>query len=98
MNHAIGMIETIGFVGSIEAADAMLKAANITLVKLEKIDGGIVTVIIQGDIGAVLAAIETGEVAASKINKVLSAHVIARTDDGIKKTFLENQNETSNTP
>lgn len=77
---AIGMIETLGLVGSIEAADAMLKAANVELLSQEFIDGGLVTTIIEGDVGAVQAAIDAGKVAVGNVGELLSAHVIPRAD------------------
>lgn len=75
---AIGMVETRGLVGAIEAADAMVKAANVTLVGSESIGGGYVTVIVRGDVGAVKAATDAGSAAASRIGEVVSVHVIAR--------------------
>jgi len=78
VKEAIGMIETYGMIGSIEAADAMLKASNVQLVKHELVDGGIVTVIVEGDVGAVQAAVEAGKEAAARTSKLLSAHVIPR--------------------
>lgn len=77
-NEALGMIETKGLVGAIEAADAMVKAANVTLVGYEKIGSGLVTVMIRGDVGAVKASVDAGVAAASNVGKVVSKHVIAR--------------------
>ena len=71
MSQAIGMIETKGLVGSIEAADAMIKAANVTLIKQEMVDGGIVTVIVQGDVGAVQAAVDAGREAAMRVGELI---------------------------
>jgi ethanolamine utilization protein EutM len=85
MGQAIGMIETKGLVGSIEAADAMIKAANVTLIKQEFVDGGIVTVIIQGDVGAVQAAVDAGRDAAKRVGELLGAHVIPRPDESVRK-------------
>jgi Carbon dioxide concentrating mechanism/carboxysome shell protein len=76
--EAIGMIETRGLVGSIEAADAMVKAANVTLVGEERIGGGFVTVIVKGDVGAVKAAVDAGAAAAKRVGEVVSVHVIPR--------------------
>ncbi|MBC7333731.1 MAG: BMC domain-containing protein [Actinobacteria bacterium] len=76
--EAIGLIETRGLVGSIEAADAMVKAANVTLVGQERIGGGLVTVIVKGDVGAVKAAVEAGAAAAKRVGELLSVHVIPR--------------------
>jgi len=76
--EAIGMIETKGLVGSIEAADAMVKAANVTLMGEERIGGGLVTVIVSGDVGAVKAAVDAGAAAAKRVGELISVHVIPR--------------------
>ena len=76
MNDALGMIETKGLVGAVEAADAMVKAANVTLVGTEKIGSGLVTVMVRGDVGAVKAAVDAGSAAAEKVGEVVSVHVI----------------------
>lgn len=89
MSKAMGMIETKGLIGSIEAADAMVKAANVQILKQEKIDGGIVTVFITGDVGAVKAAVEAGEAAAARVGELLAAHVIARPDNEVAGLFDE---------
>ncbi|MGG7620033.1 MULTISPECIES: propanediol utilization microcompartment protein PduA [Robertmurraya] len=78
IKEALGMVETKGLIGSIEAADAMLKAANVTLVGYEKIGSGLVTVMVRGDVGAVKAATDAGAAAASKVGEVVSIHVIPR--------------------
>ena len=79
MNDALGMIETKGLVGAVEAADAMMvKAANVTLVGTEKIGSGLVTVMVRGDVGAVKAAVDAGCAAAEKVGEVVSVHVIPR--------------------
>ncbi|MFQ5863973.1 MAG: ethanolamine utilization microcompartment protein EutM [bacterium] len=75
---ALGMIETRGLVGSIEAADAMVKAAKVTLIGKEKIGGGYVTVMVRGDVGAVKAATDAGAAAAEKVGELVSVHVIPR--------------------
>ena len=75
---ALGMIETKGLVGSIEAADAMVKAANVTLVGKEHVGGGLVTVLVRGDVGAVKAATDAGAAAAQRVGELLSVHVIPR--------------------
>ena len=75
---AIGMIETRGLTASIEAADAMLKAADVELVGTEKIGSGLVTVIVKGEVGAVKAATESGQEAASRIGELVAVHVIPR--------------------
>jgi len=74
------MIETRGLIGSIEAADAMLKAANVDLISQEKIDGALVTVFVEGDVGAVQAAVDAGKLAAARVGELVSAHVIPRAD------------------
>lgn len=82
MVRAVGMVETRGLIGSIEAADAMLKAANVQLVNQEKIDGALVTVFVEGDVGAVQAAVDAGKEAAARVGELVSAHVIPRADEG----------------
>jgi len=76
--EALGMIETRGLVASVEAADAMVKAAKVTLIGKEFVGGGYVTVMVRGDVGAVKAAVEAGAVAAKKIGELVSVHVIPR--------------------
>ncbi len=78
-----GFIETKGLVAAIEAADAMLKAANIEIVGKKAIGAGLVTVVIEGDVGAVKAAVDAGVCAAQKVGEVISAHVIARPNENI---------------
>ncbi|QTX32014.1 BMC domain-containing protein [Aminithiophilus ramosus] len=75
---ALGMIETRGLVGSIEAADAMVKAANVRLIGYEKIGSAYVTVMVRGDVGAVKAAVDAGAAAAKRVGEVVSVHVIPR--------------------
>ncbi|WP_076489096.1 ethanolamine utilization microcompartment protein EutM [Alkalispirochaeta americana] len=75
---ALGMIETKGLVGAIEAADAMVKAANVKLIGKEYIGGGLVTVMVRGDVGAVKAATDAGAAAAQRIGELVSVHVIPR--------------------
>ncbi len=75
---ALGLVETRGLVGAIEAADAMVKAASVTLIGKEKIGGGYVTVMVRGDVGAVKAATDAGAAAARKVGEVVSVHVIPR--------------------
>jgi ethanolamine utilization protein EutM len=77
-SDALGMIETKGLIGSIEAADAMVKAANVSLVGKELVGGGIVTVMVRGDVGAVKAATDAGAAAAQRVGELLSVHVIPR--------------------
>ncbi len=76
--NSLGMIETKGLVGAIEAADAMVKSANVQLVGKEQIGGGLVTVMVRGDVGAVKAATDAGAAAAEKVGELVSVHVIAR--------------------
>lgn len=78
MNNALGMIETKGLVASIEAADAMVKAANVVMVDQEKIGSGLVTVMVRGDVGAVKASVDAGVQAAENIGEVLTSFVIPR--------------------
>lgn len=75
---AIGMIETRGLVGAIEAADSMVKAANVEIVSMEKVGSGLVTIIVKGDVGAVKAATEAGSISASNVGELVSVHVIPR--------------------
>jgi ethanolamine utilization protein EutM len=75
---ALGMIETKGLVGSIEAADAMVKAANVSLIGKEQVGGGYVTVMVRGDVGAVKAATDAGAAAAGRVGDLVSVHVIPR--------------------
>lgn len=83
MNNALGMIETKGLVGAIEAADAMVKAANVSLVGYEKIGSGLVTVMVRGDVGAVKAATD-GAAAARNVGEVQSIHVIPRPHNDVE--------------
>ena len=78
MNNALGVIETKGLVGAIEAADAMTKSANVELIGYEKIGSGLVTVMVRGDVGAVKAAVDAGVAAARNVGEVVSTHVIPR--------------------
>lgn len=76
--NALGMIETKGLVAAIEAADAMVKAANVTLVGKEQVGGGLVTVMVRGDVGAIKAATDAGAAAAERVGELVSVHVIPR--------------------
>lgn len=78
INGALGMIETKGLVAALEAADAMVKAANVQIIGKTHVGGGIVTVLVTGDVGAVKAATESGSAAASRVGELLSVHVIPR--------------------
>ncbi|WP_409346853.1 ethanolamine utilization microcompartment protein EutM [Paenibacillus sp. MBLB4367] len=81
---ALGMVETKGLVGSIEAADAMVKAANVKLIGKVHVGGGLVTVMVRGDVGAVKAATDAGAAAAEKIGELVSVHVIPRPHSDIE--------------
>ena len=85
MGEALGMIETKGLVAAIEAADAMTKSANVTLVGYEKIGSGLVTVLVRGDVGAVKAAVDAGAVAANNVGEIVSQHVIPRPHSDVEK-------------
>ena len=89
LDAALGMIETNGLTASIEAADAMLKSADVSLVGQEKIGAGLVTVFVQGDVGAVKAAVEAGQTAASRIGEVVSALVIPRPHASVSECMPE---------
>ena len=78
MTDALGMIETRGLVGAVEAADAMVKAANVTLIGREQVGSGLVTVMVRGDVGAVKAATDAGAAAASRVGELVSVHGIPR--------------------
>ncbi len=83
--EALGMIETRGLVAAIEAADAMLKAANVTLVGTEKIGSGLVSVMVRGDVGAVKAAVESGASSAARLGELVATHVIPRPHTDVEK-------------
>ena len=78
VSDALGMVETKGLVGAIEAADAMVKAANVTLIGKVHVGGGLVTVMVRGDVGAVKAAVDAGAAAAERVGELISIHVIPR--------------------
>jgi ethanolamine utilization protein EutM len=88
MSEAIGMIETKGYVGSVEASDAMCKAANVSLVRTIPIGGGLITVLARGDVGSVKAAVDAGGKAAAKVGELISSHIIARPHEDLLKVFL----------
>lgn len=83
--EALGMIETKGLIGSIEAADAMVKTANVVLIGCEYIDAGLVTVMVRGDVGAVKAAVDAGAAAARRVGELVAAHIIPRPDVGVEE-------------
>src|SRR5437867_3309543 len=92
MSEAIGMIETKGFTGNVEATDAMAKAANVSISKTVPIGGGLITVICRGDVASVKAAVDAGAKAAGKVGELVGAHVIARPHEELIKGFaLEGQ-------
>jgi len=82
--EALGMVETRGLIGAIEAADAMVKAANVKLVGKEQIGSGLVTVMVRGDVGAVKAAVEAGSSAAQRVGELVSTHVIPRPHNDVE--------------
>ena len=84
MLEALGMVETKGLVGSIEAADAMVKAANVRLIGKVLVGGGLVTVMVRGDVGAVKAAVEAGGAAAKRVGELVSVHVIPRPHNDVE--------------
>lgn len=87
MSDSIGFIETKGLTGSIEACDAMVKAANVRLVKQVSIGAGMLTVFVQGDVGSVRAAVEAGAEAARKVGELVAAHLMARPHEDLLKHF-----------
>jgi len=91
MSDALGMIETKGYVGAVEASDAMVKAANVTLVQTIQIGGGMITVLAKGDVGSVRAAVDAGSKAASRVGELIASHIIARPHEDLMKAFLPSQ-------
>ena len=87
--QALGMVETKGLVGAIEAADAMVKAANVSLLGKEKIGSGLVTVMVRGDVGAVKAAVDAGAAAAKRVGELVSVHVIPRPHDEVEAILAQ---------
>ncbi len=83
--EALGMIETRGLVAAIEAADAMVKAAEVTLIGTEKIGSGLVSVMVRGDVGAVKAAVEAGNATAQRLGEIVAVHVIPRPHNDVEK-------------
>jgi ethanolamine utilization protein EutM len=92
MSEALGMIETKGYVGSVEASDAMVKAANVSLVKTVPIGGGLITVLCRGDVGSVKAAVDAGSKAAGRVGELVSSHILARPHEDLLKAFLGDAN------
>jgi microcompartment protein CcmL/EutN len=95
--EALGLVETRGLVGSIEAADAMVKAANVQLIGYEKIGGGYVTVMVRGDVGAVKAATDAGAEAAARVGEVVSVHVIPRPHADVESVLPAQEQSDDNT-
>ena len=87
--QALGLVETKGLVGAIEAADAMVKAANVTLTGKEQIGHGLVTVMVRGDVGAVKASVEAGAAAAKRVGELISVHVIPRPHQDVENILPE---------
>ncbi|MGF1678906.1 MAG: BMC domain-containing protein [Candidatus Methylacidiphilales bacterium] len=87
MNEAIGLLETKGYVGLVEASDAMVKAANVELVRSIQIGGGLITTVVKGDVGSVKAAVEAGKETAARIGTLNASHVIARPSPGLINFF-----------
>ena len=88
MAEALGMVETVGLAGSIEASDAMSKAANVEVVKLVEIGGGYITVLVTGDVGSVTSAVGAGAETSEKVGELVSQHVIPRPSDDVIALFL----------
>lgn len=89
--EALGMVETRGLVGAIEAADAMVKAANVKLVGKEKVGAGLVTVMVRGDVGAVKASVDAGAAAAKRVGELVSVHVIPRPHDDVEEILPQTE-------
>ncbi|HCK72924.1 MAG: BMC domain-containing protein [Pirellulales bacterium] len=88
MQNAIGLVETRGLIGSVEATDSMAKAANVEIEKRIDFGGGLVTTIVSGDVGSVRAAVEAGANAASQVGELLSSHVIPRPAEGLVEAYF----------
>jgi ethanolamine utilization protein EutM len=87
IGDALGMIETRGFIGMVEAVDAMVKTANVVFVGWQKVDAGLVTALVRGDVGSVKAATDAGAAAARRVGELIGVHVIARPADDLEKIF-----------
>ncbi len=92
-NEALGMIETRGLVGAVEAADAMVKAAKVVLVGKEQVGGGLVTVLVRGDVGAVKAATDAGQAAAKRVGELVTVHVIPRPAVDVEQYLPSNESK-----
>jgi ethanolamine utilization protein EutM len=95
MSQALGMIETRGYIASVVAADAMIKSANVTLIKQESVDAGLMTILVAGDVGAVQAALDAGKEAAKRVGVLISAHMIARPYDEINEIVMKNDQKSN---
>lgn len=95
VQEALGMVETRGLVAAIEAADAMCKAADVSLVGAEKIGSGLVTVMVRGDVGSVRSAVEAGAAGASKLGELVAAHVIPRLHDDVERILPKAESTSS---
>lgn len=89
MSSAIGMVETKGYTGSVEASDAMVKAASVDLVQSIPIGGGLITVLVRGDVGSVRAAVDAGAAAAARVGELVGSHMIARPHEDLLKSFIK---------
>ncbi len=88
MQDAIGLLETKGLVALVQATDAMVKAANVEIVKRVQIGGGLVTTIVRGDVGSVRAAVEAGAAAASQVGELVASHIIPRPAEGVIAAYM----------
>lgn len=95
MNEALGMVETKGYVAALAAADAMVKAANVTIISREEVGDGLVAVVVRGDVGAVKAATEAGAETASTVGELVSVHVIPRPHHELDKHFTATATATA---
>ena len=86
---ALGLVETKGLVGLVDASDAMCKAANVQLIKMVQIGGGYVTTMVRGDVGSVRAAVDAGAAAAKAVGELVSSHVIPRPHEGVEEGYLK---------
>jgi len=87
MSDSIGMVETKGYVGNVEASDAMVKAANVSLVRQIQIGGGFITVVVKGDVGSVRAAVDSGAEAAKRVGELVCSHIIPRPHPELMRNF-----------
>lgn len=91
MGDALGMVETRGWAALVEAADAMVKAANVEIIGIARIGGGLVSVMVRGDVGAIRAAVDAGTAAAEKVGEVVSSHVIPRPHSDVVSKMLQSE-------